>query len=310
MRANVVELLPPAVELALLRMEVLAGPALHFLGKVAMHALVTAVVLRVPWAAAYDADAQGGQPDAQVCEPSASAGRDEGAAVVALKSLGQPMFPEQALELGAHLLARRCRKHRDGQYVPAEAVADREGLAAALVVRPPPALEVHRPDIVGGLGGHGRCLLDDRERPAPTPCSNDASAPQDARNRGHAGRLVPEALQEQVPQLLRTPARVPITLLEHSHHQLLGQRQWAARWPSRSLLEPCEPLLLEALHPLGTRRPTDPELPAQRRQLCPGLRRPLHKLQLQTHRPALLPGHPGRVRPVNDVLTLKVSTMS
>src|SRR5215471_13065252 len=143
--ADVIEFLSPSVQLSLLRARV--GSGADFLSDVAMHALVTAVVLGAAGAASYDADAQRGPPSAQLREAPAAPGRDERAAIVALKRGRQTVLAKERLKLLANLFARGRGQDRHRQDVATVCIAHRQRLAAAAVMRAPPALEVDRPNL-------------------------------------------------------------------------------------------------------------------------------------------------------------------
>src|SRR5437016_2352413 len=113
-----------------------------------MHALVAAIVLRLAGARADQLDAERHQPGRELGEPTARPGRDERRAVVALDRSWRAVLDEELLEHAAHARTTGVGQQPDCQYETAVRVADRKRLALLSVARPPPALEVHRPEIV------------------------------------------------------------------------------------------------------------------------------------------------------------------
>ena len=88
-RAFVVELLDEGIELGLLLKQVGAGWASGFFLQRQMHALMTAVLLRMTGPNAFDADAQAQPPDREPGEIEKPVGRSEGNAVIGADRLRQ-----------------------------------------------------------------------------------------------------------------------------------------------------------------------------------------------------------------------------
>jgi len=175
-RSNVVELLAPAIESTLGCSGGLIGNGLDIGADVAVHPLVAAVVLRASGARPYDAYAERDPPHRQARESAARLGANERNAVIALDCPWKAVRPEERLELSSDPFHRRSGHHRDAQHEPAEGVPHRQRLASRAVLRPPPTLEVHAPNIVGCRHRDLWGAVDDTHDRFPSPLANLAEA--------------------------------------------------------------------------------------------------------------------------------------
>src|SRR5215469_6065961 len=291
MRAQLVELLSPRRDGALLRASALSGAYLDFGLEVGVHTLMAAVVLRLARSAAYQLDSQRNPPGAQPCQPRARLPRCEGLAVVELKRLRKTKLAKDPLERATDRLGRVRFDHLDTQHIAAERIAHRQWLAALAVARQPPALEVQRPDVVGGCCDDARrpCLRRDLKY-AASLLGRDPAPTKDAGDGPHAGHVRDLFTYEQAVQLLGTPPMQRMQL-QHAQHRFPRYTRRQSRAP-RAISQPLDAVALVSSQPLVACLSTDLELATKRnerllRALCPE-----YELLSNIHETVLLPGHP------------------
>src|SRR6266404_1850607 len=114
----------------------------------AMHALMPAVLLRLARINPLQPDAELDPVRRQPRQPASAVGERERAAVVGADGVRQAEFAESLVDRGQHRLDR-LRHDAAFDQESAEAVAQRQRIAALAVGRTEPALEVDAPKIVG-----------------------------------------------------------------------------------------------------------------------------------------------------------------
>ena len=121
-----------------------------------VHALVTAVLLRVAGLDALDGDAQAQPPDRQLGEVEQGVGAGEGDAVVGADGGGQATLEEQLLEGGDGGVFAGGIEGFAKQQETGGVVGDGQGVAVVTVAELELALEVGAPQIVGRNAGGQR----------------------------------------------------------------------------------------------------------------------------------------------------------
>src|SRR5207245_2045361 len=110
----------------------------------------------------------------------------------------------------------------DCQHKPAVRVADCKRLALLSVAGPPPALEVHRPEIVRPGDLDVRPAVNGPDSYRWAPALHLAEASQGARDRALARSGGCESLDQHARDLVRAPARMLIPELEDGEHHVLA----------------------------------------------------------------------------------------
>src|SRR5262249_32752109 len=141
----------------------------------------------------------------------------------------------------------------------------------------------------------------------PRGCAHPSAVQVQADRAHRAPRPPPPHSPQQMPQLLRSPARMSPSLLHHRPHPMLVDPRRASSRATAPLPQPLDPFRLVAGHPLVPRLATDAELPTQ---LTYRLESSLHVPDKPTsliHRSHPFPGHdrpPGPHFGVTYVLRL------
>jgi hypothetical protein len=133
---------------ALLVLTSLLCERLQLIRHVSMHPFVPAVVRWLRRTRPNVLDAQTRPPHRQLGQPEFPVRRDPGRAVVGQNRLWQTVFAEHLLEDPKDRLLFRAWQDLDSENEPAVGVTDRQWLTAVFVHRQPPALEIHRPDVI------------------------------------------------------------------------------------------------------------------------------------------------------------------
>src|SRR5712664_3688712 len=176
---------------------------------------------------------------------------------------------------------------------PGKSVADCKRLALLPVASPPPAFEVHGPQIVssGNLdAGPTVNTPDAHRRPAPLHFAEPA---QDAHDRAAARSVRSKTALQHPRDLVRAPARMLIAQRENRENDVLTGTARARVGPPALLDQAQRSELPVPSQPLVPGLPRDAELLAKRREIAAFLRRSLHELKFQTHGALLFPGHPS-----------------
>ena len=172
-------------------------------------------------------------------------------------------------------------------------VADCKRLALLPVASPPPAFEVHGPQIVSSGNLDARTTVntpDAHRRPAPPHFAEPA---QDAHDRAAARSVRSKTALQHPRDLVRAPARMLIAQRENRENDVLTGTARARVGPPALLDQAQRSELPVPSQPLVPGLPRGAELLAKRREVAAFLRRSLHELKFQTHGPLLFPGHPS-----------------
>jgi len=106
-RTLVIEDLDELIEFSLLLKEVCAGRFGGFFLQSEMHALVAAVLLRMAWANAFNADAEAKPPDGKLAQVEQGVSGSEGNAIIAANVGRQTALAEKPLEDGEGVVFAR-----------------------------------------------------------------------------------------------------------------------------------------------------------------------------------------------------------
>src|SRR5881227_3080071 len=188
-RPDVVEVDQPSIAVALLRSTRARRGQLE-LSQVAVHALVAPIVLRLSRTRTNQTNAQRHQPGGELRQPAARPRANEGRAVVALDRARSAVLVEKLLQDASDQRTASAWQECRREHEAAVGVADCKRLALLPVASPPPAFEVHGPQIVSSGNLDARTTVntpDAHRRPAP---SHFAEPAQDAHDRA-AARSVP-----------------------------------------------------------------------------------------------------------------------
>jgi hypothetical protein len=193
----------------------------------------------------------------------------KGSAVVHADDLGQAQAAKPPGQGGAHGGIALVGQQLNAQDETAVPIAHRQRLDPRAVAGAKPALEVHRPDLIGGAGLGEGLGLEDRAAPRPTRRrSHQLQTAQPARQRAYGGKS-PDwrmPLTQPAPELFRSPMR---RLLAGAPQPFLPAWRAGCRWPKRSarpILQRFETGGAAALPPLATGFTTEPELTTQARE--------------------------------------------
>ena len=148
----VVEDVPPSFKSGALLFDVGLGATFNFHRDVAVHAFVSAVLVRPGRGYAVEVYAEGHPPSRQPAQPQWRMGAGKGGTVVAAYGVWQAECLEQTLELMTYRNTFGISERVGAQHEPAEIVAYGQGFAPLPVAGIPPALKVARPQIIGGVG--------------------------------------------------------------------------------------------------------------------------------------------------------------
>src|SRR5262249_61278388 len=120
----------------------------------------------------------------------------------------------------------------------------------------PPALEIHRPDLMGSLG------LATRKNPprlAPAlepPLLHQTRSPQHPLETALTGHFIMHPLVDGA-KLPWTPLRMRMLQPHYLTHHSLTQLPGMAQWPTRNLLQSFKAMLIKSLPPLIPRLGAD-----------------------------------------------------
>ena len=149
MRALGVELLEEVVEAGLLLQAVHAGRPGCFLLQGEVHALVTAVLLRMARFDALDGDAEAEPPDRQLGEVEERVRAGERNAIIGADGAWQPALAEETLESGHRRLLADGIERLAHEQETGSVVGDGKRVAVAAVAEAELAFEVGAPQIIG-----------------------------------------------------------------------------------------------------------------------------------------------------------------
>ena len=159
-----------------------------------MKLFVRAVVLGMSGPGELHRDPQPPPPHAQT-RKSRRPGRGKGSAIVHADDLRQPALPKQPRKHGARTRPPLIGQQPRRQAISAAQVPHRQRLAALTIARAKPALEIHRPHLVGSLS--------QRQRRMQPHSAFAGSSP------GLARQLEPTEPAAHRPQRRHTPALTP-----------------------------------------------------------------------------------------------------
>ena len=213
------------------------------------------------------------------------------------------MHLEYAGQGRLHLHPRLAAQRLETRYIARMVVDHREGMEPGAVAQPRMALEVHLPEVIGGLcleaqaGGFAARLRQDQSVPL-----------QHLVHRRACGHPVTVSLKHSL-DLARAPGRVLRPDREDPLFNVTRRPQRAGQRTPRAVgkavifsgAEPPQPLVAS----LGT----DPEATAQLPPVCPLQQRKPHELFSLIHGRHLFPRHENLLRgPQPDVSTMSPNT--
>src|ERR1700688_4359740 len=265
-----VELAAEAFEALLLILEGCGRRRGGFSLEGAMHALVPTVLLRLAGLDPLGRDGQLYSPHRQRRQTT-RADRRKGRTVVATDRPRQAELAKCRLEGRAHVIVIGPKQSLAAQQSAAERIRDGQRITTLPVPGAEPALEVHRPYIVGRRRGRERLGIG-RTGPPPTALARQPFAPQPIPDRARCRQLeFRQPLFQLHPQLARAPMRIA---RPQSQHRLNDSRRPGKPMPFRrsaAILQPVHAVLVIARQPLVTGHPAHPEALAyltHHRTLC------------------------------------------
>lgn len=294
--ADVIALVLPAVEAPLLRGQRGRRRLRRLRLQIAMGALMRAVLLRRSRTDELYGDALVDPPHAQLREPT-QAQRGEGRAVVDADDLRQTVATHQLLERSQRAEELLVGPGPAGQDVVTEQIAHRQRIATLTVAEREPALEIHRPNVIG-VRGHGQLAGGQRvgagrtTRPLAQPMPS-----QYGRDRAAGGRPADAVVPaQQSLQLLRPPRAVLAPLAQDQPLDLLGGLVSATKRATAALMQPERSELSVTPQPLVAGLAADLKIRAQLSERKAARGRETDEALLLFHWGYFVPGHsPGSV---------------
>src|SRR5271168_4213456 len=254
-----------------------------------MHALVTAVLLRVTWFDAFDRNPEPEPPDREFGQVKERIGTCEGNAVVSADGVWQTELLEDILENSEGIDLLSGLQGFAGNQVTAGEVGDGQRIAVAAIGQHELALVVGAPQIIGLIAGRQR-RASGFVAPMP-PALDQPMAIQDGMHRtdrrGMDIRIKP---CQSFPYLRRSPVR---PLLLAAYDQRLDRNGELVSMPVRSpraIGQPFHAAAVIAIEDLVASLPRDAEPTAESCHLL-SVQKPGNELQPFIHRITLLPGH-------------------
>src|SRR5436190_7235838 len=113
-----------------------------------MHSFVSPIVLGMGRPAERNPDTKRSPPSRQTTQPTRRGRAREGRTIVDADGGRQTVAFKKPLEDGLYYFGSHGRQHLQAEHKAAERVAHGERLVTSAVAGPPPALEIHRPDII------------------------------------------------------------------------------------------------------------------------------------------------------------------
>jgi hypothetical protein len=253
-----VELPTPLIESALLGS---VGPFRRttcLIFKRSVHAFMHRVLLWVTRLNKLNPDPQLNPPHTQLCQPARSPGAKR-STVVHPDHFRQSILSEDLFKYRADNLCRLAPKSPTSQNKAAIEVAGCQWVAALSVSRAKPSLEIYAPDVVSSLG------LSQAPGPAPhcpTSAPSATHQPVSLQNASNGARsrylkTISTTLQ-RLGNLLRTPLRMPLPLLQYPLDHLFRRAVRAMLGRTTILAYTIYALLIEALLPLIACLATNP----------------------------------------------------
>jgi len=241
-----VEDAPKGVEAPLLGAKVLAGGTGGVGLEGAVHALVSAVLVRAGGFDQLGTDPELDPVDRELGETGDGDG-GEGHPVVALDDIGKPVDPEEAIEPAQGVGLIDTEHGLAVEEEASEAILNGERVAKLPIPRAKLALEINGPDGVGAVHGRERRT---RVGTLPTwlPGQNDAGTNEDLVD-GVDARYLIELVRDHAPDLAGAPATMLAELEDPGLDLGIRGVRTGVR-PVGAVLEACGPELLVAFEPL------------------------------------------------------------
>jgi hypothetical protein len=220
-RPDVVEVDEPSIAVALLRSTRASRRQLE-LSQVAVHALVAAIVPRLSRARTNQSDAERHQPGGELRETAARPRANKGRAVVALDRARRAVLVEKLLQDAADQRTTSTWQERRRQHEAAVSVADCKRLALLPVAGPPPAFEVHGPQIVSTGNLDARATVNTPDAHRRRASLYFAEPAQDAHDCAAARSVRSKTALQHARDLVRAPARMLIAQRENRENDVLA----------------------------------------------------------------------------------------